>query len=49
MTLDWQSLLVVLALAGASACVGKSIHASIRPRTGCSSCQHNKTRTDDYV
>jgi len=49
MTLDWQTVLVVVALVGASLYVGKSIHASIRPKSGCSSCQHNKARVDDYA
>jgi hypothetical protein len=49
MMFDWQTVLVLVALIGASIYVGKSVQASIRPKSGCSSCQHNKARADDYA
>ena len=49
MNLDAQTLVVGLVLLGAAAYVGRSLLAELRPKSGCSSCPQNRSRSDDYA
>jgi hypothetical protein len=47
--MDGQTLLVLTIVTVAAFYVGRALWPSRRAHAGCSSCSHNRNRSDDYA